>query len=300
MRLAQFSFPRLMISILAMTLLLGLLGPQALCAQLTAEEYFNRGLKKQEAGDHEGAMLDYNKAIELDPKGVVGVYGVGAYVNRANYKKLKGDHQGAMVDYDKAVELQPRIWIPVNNRAMLKDQLGDREGALADFSKAIRINPSLAMAYDFRGNLRFRGGDLKGALEDYRKRSQLEPKTADYPQIKTWLVRARQGEKAAANVELSLYLESRRPAQPTDWPLSIAHFLLGTTSEADFLASASSTDRTVDREQKCEAYYYAGSKRLVSGEKEKAEELFRRCLATEVTNFVEYVFARDELKLSGK
>ena len=34
----------------------------------TSTEYYNMGVCKDELGDYRGAILDYNKAIELDPE----------------------------------------------------------------------------------------------------------------------------------------------------------------------------------------------------------------------------------------
>ena len=35
---------------------------------LNNEDYFNIGFSKYELGDYSGAILDYSKAIELDPE----------------------------------------------------------------------------------------------------------------------------------------------------------------------------------------------------------------------------------------
>ena len=53
----------------------------------TAEEYINRGNAKCELGDYRGAIADYNKAIELNPKYVK------AYYNRGIAKKRLGDRR---------------------------------------------------------------------------------------------------------------------------------------------------------------------------------------------------------------
>ncbi len=41
--------------------------PQVLIAQVSAEDFFNRGVEKFDAGDLEGAIADYNEAIRLNP-----------------------------------------------------------------------------------------------------------------------------------------------------------------------------------------------------------------------------------------
>src|SRR4051794_36781419 len=68
---------------------------------MTAVEYQNRGLERQGANDLDGAIADYDKAIQLDP-GLI-----EAYDNRANAKMAKGDREGAFADYTKAIQLSP-------------------------------------------------------------------------------------------------------------------------------------------------------------------------------------------------
>ena len=41
-----------------------------------ARQYFDQGIEKYDAGNYQGAILDYTKAIEIDPNNA------NAYVNR--------------------------------------------------------------------------------------------------------------------------------------------------------------------------------------------------------------------------
>ena len=66
----------------------------------TAKEYFNRGIDKSNLKDYTGAILDYTKAIELNPKNAV------AYYNRGIAKlNLVGSPDGGCLDLSKAGEL---------------------------------------------------------------------------------------------------------------------------------------------------------------------------------------------------
>jgi lipoprotein NlpI len=75
--------------------------------------------------------------------------------------------------------------------------------------------------------------------------------------------------------------------------------LAGQVTEADFLKAATSVDKAKDAEQHCEAYYFAGTKRLLDGDKATAQDYFEKCVATGVKNFTEYQSAVAELKRLG-
>jgi Flp pilus assembly protein TadD len=66
----------------------------------------NRGFAKQAKGDVDGAIADFNRAIELDPKQP------RAYMNRGFAKPAKGDHDGAIADYNRALELAAKLAKP--------------------------------------------------------------------------------------------------------------------------------------------------------------------------------------------
>ena len=108
----------------------------------TAEEYKNQGNAKYDLQDYRGAILDYNKAIELDP-----TY-VKAYNNRGMAKANANlqDYRGAILDFTKAIELDPKNAILYYNRGLAKNALSYTDGACLDWSKAGELG--YAHAYD--------------------------------------------------------------------------------------------------------------------------------------------------------
>ncbi len=135
----------------------------------TAEEYFYRGLSKYELGDYNGAIQDYNKAIQLAPDNT------SAYINRGNSKSNLGDENGAIQDYNKAIQLAPDDALAYYNRGISKSNLGDENGAIQDYNKAIQLAPDDALAYINRGNSKGKLGDYNGSIQDYNKAIQLAP-----------------------------------------------------------------------------------------------------------------------------
>ena len=65
----------------------------------TAEEYKNQGNAKYDLQDYRGAILDFTKAIELDPKNAILYYNRGLAKNALSYT------DGACLDWSKAGEL---------------------------------------------------------------------------------------------------------------------------------------------------------------------------------------------------
>ena len=126
--------------------------------------YFQRAYCKDELKDYKGAINDYSKAIELDPDAV-------AYVNRGFAKKNLKDYYGAINDYSKAIELDPDA-VAYVNRGVAKDELKDYYGAINDYSRAIELDPD-AVAYVNRGIAKENLGDLNGACADWRKAASL-------------------------------------------------------------------------------------------------------------------------------
>ena len=85
----------------------------------------------------------------------------------------KGDKKGALEDYNKAIEINPKLAKAFYNRGSVKYNLGDKQGAIQDFNKAIEINPKFAEAFNNRGNAKYDIGDKEGACLDWSKAGEL-------------------------------------------------------------------------------------------------------------------------------
>ncbi len=187
------------------------------------------------------------------------------------------------------------------------DSRGDSEGtkgeftkAIADYDRAINLDPKDADVYYDRGRTGFLARDWTHAMEDLRHYCGLSEKDQDYSHFFIWLIRARLGETGAANKELADYMGKRPATAAGDWVSKVGGHLLGTIPEADLLAAAVSPDAQKDSGQHCEAWFYAGMKRLLAGDKETAADYFHKCLATGQKSFSEYQMAASELKALGK
>lgn len=111
----------------------------------TSSEYYKSGNAKVKSKDYRGAIVDYNRAIEINPRYVE------AYFQRALSKSDLKDTKGAIEDYTKVIELQPDHAQAYVGIGIEKDVLKDYVGAIASYSKAIEFNSKHATAYYLRG-----------------------------------------------------------------------------------------------------------------------------------------------------
>ena len=171
------------------------------------------------------------------------------------------------------------------NRGVAEKAKGNLEGAIADYTRAIELDPKYAAAYFHRGIAKQAKDDLKGAIGDIN--GAIESNDQDfYPRLFLWLMRSRLGQSDPANKELAAFLYKRRDATPEEWTSKVAGHLLGNVSEADLFAAAKSSDAKKQRGLFCEAWFFAGMKKLLGGDKATAADYFRKCIATGQTNFV--------------
>ena len=124
----------------------------------------------------------------------------------------------------------------------------------------------------------------------------------DFPRCRIWLIRTRLGEPADANRELADYLKSLHGAQAEDRTANIGQFLAGAMTEDDFLNAAKTAARNPKQQtgQLCQAFFYAGMKRLLAGDKDEASALFKKCLGTGEKGYTEYVSATVEMNALKK
>jgi len=119
-----------------------------------------------------------------------------------------------------------------------------------------------------------------------------------YAHYRIWIIRARMGERDEATKELRASMKARESDEGRKWELCIGHFLAGDVTESNLMAQATETaKRATDvPNQKCEALYYAGVKRLIDGDKAGATGLFEKCVATGQDANTEYFSAKAELE----
>jgi lipoprotein NlpI len=168
--------------------------------------YDSRGDIEKAKGDLDGALADYNKAIELNPKYA------STHISRGNVKQAKGDLDGALADYNQALELDPKDARAHKDRGNAKLAKGDFDGALSDYNKAIELSPKYATAYISRGFIKQAKSDLDEARADYARAIELNPKTA-WAYYGRGIAKQEQDELDGAVTDFRRYLELEPKAQ---------------------------------------------------------------------------------------
>lgn len=137
-----------------------------------AMAFLLRGNLREQKGELEAALADYDRAIELVPDAP----GMEAgYNDRSILRLTKGDIAGAREDINKAIKLNPRVAAFYNQRAVVQFQDRNYAAAAADYDKALELNPKLPSAYYGRGGYRLKTGDFAGAVADYNNAIELLP-----------------------------------------------------------------------------------------------------------------------------
>jgi tetratricopeptide (TPR) repeat protein len=142
----------------------------------TAKDYVKRAAARYLKGDLDGAIEDYNKALDSEPR-VAEVY-----VKRGGARRAKGDLNGAIDDFNQAYDIDPlsvrndrSVAEAYSNRGFIRTNKLDMPGAIYDFNKALECyqgNPDL---YFKRGRARLINGDLNGAITDFTDGLALKP-----------------------------------------------------------------------------------------------------------------------------
>src|ERR1019366_5533601 len=90
----------------------------------TAEEdfhkYWDMGIAKYSSKDYKGAIDDFNKVIEFNPRKYA-----DAYYHRGDCKAEIGDYKGAIEDYTKKIESAPNHSNSYSSRGGCKVKIGD-------------------------------------------------------------------------------------------------------------------------------------------------------------------------------
>jgi outer membrane receptor protein involved in Fe transport/tetratricopeptide (TPR) repeat protein len=246
-----------------------------------AQAYNDRGYARQIYGELGAALEDFNTAIKLNP------ILADAYLGRGILLRMKRQNDHAIADANTAISINPAIPAAYSLRAKIEQALTDFDNALADCDKVIELDPKNDEAYFERGYTKVLNRDFESAIADFSRSIALNKHT-EKPRISLALTLRR------------LHRDERPAGLAEVWPSTIVLYLGGKLTEAEFFTRCGEGDPKSNREQLCEAYYFAGMVHLLDGNTKAARSLFEKCLETDVSDSYVYNLACGELDELGK
>ena len=174
--------------------------------QIKASDWYYKGIIKANKKDYQGAIEDFTKAIEMNPRYASAYYQRGLiYANYARGKILRSD--GTLPGCVRVDEYSITCEVKVTGNWKQQNQ----ELAMENFNRAIEISPRYAAAYHQRGLIqekrRDKLKDLQVAAEIYHSQALRYLERENYSQA------AKQLEKAD-----QLYLEMNPEAGVIERP----------------------------------------------------------------------------------
>ncbi|ABG51028.1 heat shock protein DnaJ-like [Trichodesmium erythraeum IMS101] len=138
-----------------------------------AQELYKRGVSKSQRGNYQGAILDYTKALEINPDWLEVLY------NRAFASYKLQDYRNADIDYTKALFLDPYLVEVYYYRGLCRMKLKSIQAGMEDYTKALEINPNFAHVYYQRGLVYLKLQEHRLARLDFGKAAQLFAEQGD-------------------------------------------------------------------------------------------------------------------------
>ena len=132
-----------------------------------ANELYKRGVARSQLGDYQNAIIDYTKALEINPEWAEVLYHRGF----ASYKLQ--DYRSADLDYTKALLLDPYLVEVYYYRGLCRMKLRYIQAGMEDYTKALEIKPNFAHVYYQRGLVYIELKEQCLAILDFRKAAQL-------------------------------------------------------------------------------------------------------------------------------
>jgi tetratricopeptide (TPR) repeat protein len=97
------------------------------------------------------------------------------FLNIGKSKLQNNNFEGAIVDFNRAISLNPKLEEAYFARAKAKKGLSDYDGSIDDYAIVIELNPKNANAHNNLGNLLYNKGMISEAAINYRCALALKP-----------------------------------------------------------------------------------------------------------------------------
>lgn len=172
---------------------------------LYVRAYLMRGYAKQFLGDTAGALLDYNKALTLNPRNFE------AYIFRGQLARAARNFSRANADFTAAISLAPDSVQVYFYRAMARIGLGAFEEAIEDLTTVINSKTPFDEAFAQRAACYAALGQGEPALKDYAELIRRREDAEAYRLRAAFYRRQKQYALALADLERAIELSPDQP-----------------------------------------------------------------------------------------
>ncbi len=227
------------------------------------EGFYDRAVLKIASGALADAMVDLNKAIEMDP------IRIEAYNNRGAIFCQLGNFTEATQNYNQALQLDPQNHRAILGTGLLKQAMNDLPGAMSDFDAALSIEHSYDGYLD-RAVLKMALKDFEGARRDLSLASQIDPlKPEAY--INFGVIEMNTGNAMRAVKEFNNAIDVKADDFRAYLCRGFAEINLAAYKEA-----VADLDKSIHIHTNAEAFYYRGLAKIQLGYKAEACEDFHQ------------------------
>jgi Flp pilus assembly protein TadD len=133
------------------------------------DAYNNLGQRLQDAGKYEEAIVEFNKALAINPNFSAALNNVGVCYGRL---KRYGDAEASFV---KALEINPRDHYAMNNLAIMFLELRQFDKARQYGEKSVATEPNYANGHLTLGSIYATMGEFDSAEREFTKTLELDP-----------------------------------------------------------------------------------------------------------------------------
>jgi lipoprotein NlpI len=289
--------------------------------QALAVIHIKRGVAYAFLDDHETALVDFNSAIDNDPKNPWALY------NRARTLAQLEIYGRALADADAVIELRPDVAESYIARAHIYQQLAKFGLALADLDVADQLKSGNRAVYIARGYTLSLMGDHERAVYEYEMAGLLSggsvrsdadeglgisklalgkfsdaandfsgrlrrPKSLAYWSLWLHVARSRAGKNDVAELKRL----AAEDLEPDAWPAPIVQYFDHGLKPEKLRAIAAVGDDAEKRLKQCSAEFFIAQRELIDGHKKAAKPIFEKVLSICDLGRYERIVAQAELK----
>ena len=89
------------------------------------------------------------------------------FLDQGRERLYRGEHERAIEEFSRAIQLNPANALAYHERGYTYSRLGKYERAITDFTEAIQLDPFDASAYNYRGQVYLQIDEYDKAIRDY-------------------------------------------------------------------------------------------------------------------------------------